>query len=227
MKDKIRGTVMQVVDLELKAGESVYTESGGMAWMSDNVEMKTNTKGGVLKGLGRMLSGDSFFMTTYTATEGTAMISFACEFPGKIVPMELKKGESIICQKDSFMVAEESVTLAMEFRKKLGAGFFGGEGFIMQKVSGPGKAFLEVSGEITEYTLEEGQVLKVDPGHIAFFEPTVSYDIARVKGIKNMLFGGEGIFLASLTGPGKIWLQSMPIASLAAKLMKYMPQPRG
>lgn len=223
MKSTIRGTTLQVLDIELDAGESMYTESGGMAWMSPNISMKTDTKGGLLKGLGRMMAGESLFMTTYTCDDGTGVIAFAAEAPGKIVPFDLKDGEEIICQKDSFMCAEDSVQLSMHFRKKLGAGFFGGEGFILQKIAGPGKAFMEIAGEITEYTLKEGQQLKVDPGHIAFFEPTVQYDIAMVKGLKNMFFGGEGLFLATLTGPGKVWLQSMPIANLAQKIASKLP----
>jgi len=222
MKFKVRGTTLQIADVELGSGESVYTEKGGMSWMSANINMETNTKGGIMKGIGRMFSGESLFMTTYTCEEGTGLVSFSSEFPGKIVPMKLKAGESVICQRDSFMFAESSVEMKMEFRKKLGAGLFGGEGFFMQRISGPGNAFLEVAGEITEYTLSPGQVLKVDPGHIAFFEPTVQYSITTVKGVKNVLFGGEGLFLATLEGPGKIWLQSMPLANLARRLKPYI-----
>ena len=226
MKYEIRGTTLQVVDIELDANESVYTESGGMAWMSPNIDMTTNTKGGLMKGLGRMLAGESLFMTTYTCNRGTGMISFANEFPGKVIPMDLKEGDSIIAQRDAFMCAESSVELAMHFRKKLGAGLFGGEGFIMQKLTGPGRVFIEFSGEITEYNLKEGQVLKVDPGHIGMFETSVDFDISRVKGIKNIFFSGEGLFLATLRGPGKVWLQSMPIPNLAKKIIKYMPAGR-
>jgi len=213
---------MQVVDMQLNDGESVFTEKGGMSWMSPNVEMKTNARGGVMKGLGRMFGGESMFMNTYTSTGGPAAISFSSEFPGKIVPMALTEGQSLICQKDSFMVAENSVSLSIEFQKKLGAAIFGGEGFIMQRVTGPGTVFLEIAGEITEYDLTDGQMLKIDPGHIAFFEPTVTYDLSRVKGLKNIFLGGEGLFLATLKGPGKIWLQSMPLSVLAKKLSVYM-----
>ncbi|MEA3229632.1 MAG: TIGR00266 family protein [archaeon] len=222
MDYKIRGTVLQVVDIQLAQNESVYTEKGGMSWMGPEIRMKTNTKGGLTKGLGRMLSGESLFMTTYTCEAGSGSISFSSEFPGKIMPMQLKDGESIICQRDSFMVAENTVSLNIEFRKKLGAGLFGGEGFFLQRITGPGTAFLEVAGELTEYTLNEGQIFKIDPGHIAFFEPAVKYDIVTVGGVKNVLFGGEGLFLATLQGPGKIWLQSMPLANLARKLNPYM-----
>jgi uncharacterized protein (AIM24 family) len=140
---------------------------------------------------------------------------------------ELAPGESLICQKDSFMVAQDGVKLEIHFRRKLGAGLFGGEGFILQKVTGPGRVFLEVPGDVREYTLEAGQTIRVDPGHIAFFEPTVNYDIERVKGVKNIFFGGEGLFLATLTGPGRVWLQTMPLANLANKLARYMPVKSG
>lgn len=223
MEYKIRGSIMQVVDVELSAGESVYTESGGMVWMSPNISMETNTKGGLMKGLGRMLAGESLFMTTYTCTGGKGLIAFANEFPGKVVELDLKEGEELIAQKDAFMFAETSVAMAMHFRKKLGAGLFGGEGFIMQKLTGPGKAFLELGGEITEYTLNEGQVLRVDPGHIGAFEPSVGFDVSMVSGVKNMFFGGEGLFLAQLNGPGKVWLQSMTVNNLASRIISSMP----
>ena len=150
MEYQIRGTVLQVVDFQLQAGESVYTEKGGMSWMSPNINMETNTKGGLMKGLGRMIGGESMFMTTYTCASGTGMISFSSEFPGKIVPMQLKQGESIMCQRDSFMVAENGVELSSEFQKKLGKALFGGEGFVLQRITGPGNVFLEVAGAITE-----------------------------------------------------------------------------
>ena len=224
MDFKIRGTTLQIADVELKEGESVYTESGGMAWMSSNIKMDSNMRGGLGRAFGRVFSGESFFLVTYTCTDGVGLISFCNEMPGKIVPIDLGKGESIIGQKDAFMVAEQSVELRMEFVKRFGAGFFGGEGFFLQRMTGPGTVLLELAGEITEYQLKEGQTLKVDPGYIGAFEPSVKYDISRIKGIKNMLFGGEGIFLATLTGPGKIWLQSMPLSHLARKVLSTMPK---
>lgn len=223
MEYKITGTVMESVDIHLRKGESVFTESGGMAWMRGAIDMDTNTRGGVMSGIGRMLSGESLFLTTYTCRSGDGLITFTPEAPGKILDMKLNAGESLICQKDAFMCAEDSADLEMHFRKKLGAGMFGGEGFILQKVSGPGVVFLEVPGEVRDYTLSAGETIRVDPGHIAAFEPTVDYDIERVKGVRNIFFGGEGLFLATLKGPGKIWLQSLPLANLAAKLSRYMP----
>jgi uncharacterized protein (TIGR00266 family) len=226
MEYKIHGTVMQTLDIHLKQGESIYTESGGMAWMQGNITMETDTKGGVLGGLGRVLSGESLFMTTYTCQSPNGLIVFTPEVPGKVLDIKLAPGESLICQKDTFMCAEDSVKLEMHFRKKLGAGLFGGEGFILQKITGPGAAFVEIPGEVREYDLQANVEMKVDPGHIAMFEPSVTYDISRVKGIKNILFSGEGLFLASMKGPGKIWLQSLPLSNLAAKLSRYMPKKR-
>lgn len=223
MEYQIRGTTMQTVDIQLQPGETMYTESGGMAWMSDNINMATGMKGGLMKALGRSLAGESMFLVDYTCESGQGLVTFASEFPGKIIPLHLEAGESMICQKDGFMCAEKSVTLEMHFRKRLGSGLFGGEGFILQKLTGPGTAFVEIAGELTEYDLEPNQALRVDTGHLAMYQPTVDFDIITVKGVKNILFGGEGLFLAHVKGPGKVWLQSMPIVNLAGKLRQYLP----
>ncbi len=226
MEYKIHGTVMQTLDVHLQKGEAIYTESGGMAWMRGDIKMSTGSRGGVMAGLGRMLSGESLFLTTYTCQSANGLVVFTPEAPGKILAIPLRGGQTLICQKDAFMCAEDSVKLEMHFRKKLGAGLFGGEGFILQKVTGPGTAFMEIPGEVREYTLGAGEEMKVDPGHIALFEPSVNYDITRVKGLKNVFFSGEGLFLASMKGPGKIWLQTLPLSNLAAKLARYMPAKR-
>lgn len=223
MQYKIEGSILQYLTVSMDQGETMYTESGGMAWMSEGIAMETNTKGGLLSGLGRSLAGESLFMTTYQCTAPKALIAFTPEAPGKIVDMTLAPNQTIICQKDAFMCAEGSVKLEMHFRKKLGAGLFGGEGFILEKITGPGTVFMEIPGEVATFDLKPNQTLKVDPGHIAMFEPTVNYDITMVKGLKNILFSGEGLFLATLTGPGKVWLQSMPIVNLANKIAKYIP----
>lgn len=223
MRYELNGTTLQTLDVILSGGESVFTESGGMSWMKGDIEMTTNTRGGLLKGLARSLSGESLFLTTYKCQSGEAMITFSPEAPGSIIPVKLDSGQSRICQKDAFMAAEDSVTLEVHFRKKLGTGLFGGEGFILQKLTGPGVAWVEIAGEVRQYDLQAGETMKVDPGHIAMYEPSVNYDLARVKGVKNILFGGEGLFLATLTGPGTVWLQSMPLSNLASKLMQYMP----
>jgi uncharacterized protein (TIGR00266 family) len=223
MKYEIKGSTMPVVTMTLAKGEAVFTESGGMGWMSDSVAMSTNLEGGLFGGLTRKLSGESLFMTTYTAEKDDAGIAFPTAMPGSLIPVALSPGESLICQKKSFLVAERSVTLEMHFRKKLGTGLFGGEGFILQKVTGPGQVFFEIDGETVEHQLAPGERLKVDTGHIALLEPSVNYEIEMVKGFKNVLFGGEGLFLATLTGPGKVWLQTMPIQNLAKEIIPYIP----
>ena len=223
MRYEIHGTLLQSVDVHLNQGEAVYTESGGMAWMRGDIAMETSTRGGLMAGLGRKLAGESLFMTTYTCRSSEGMVVFTPEAPGKVLDFQLAAGQSLICQKDAFMCAENSVTLAMHFRKKLGAGLFGGEGFVLQKITGPGTVFLEIPGEVREYALMAGETMQVDPGHIALFEPTVGYDITRVKGVANILFSGEGLFLAKLAGPGKVWLQSLPLSNLAHKLARYLP----
>ncbi|MCK4670819.1 MAG: TIGR00266 family protein [Nanoarchaeota archaeon] len=224
MKHKIVGTVMQVLNIELKAGEKVYSERGGMTWMSDNIKMDTTAKGGVWKGVTRVFSGESFFLTTFTCEKGTGILTFGSEVPGKILPIDIRPGKEYICQKDAFLCAEETVKLDIHFKKRLGAGFFGGEGFVLQKLSGKGKAFINIDGEVTEVNLKAGQVLKVDTGHLAMYEPTIDYDIQVVKGVKNVLFGGEGFFFAVMRGPGKVWLQSLPARKLAGRLAKYYTQ---
>jgi len=221
MQFEITGSAMQTLLVDLDAGEAMYTERGGMAWLK-NVDMDTGAKGGLMKGLGRMMSGESLFMTTYTAKQGGGKIAFAPEAPGSVLSMSLNQGQAMLCQRDAFMCAEESVDLSMHFHQRLGAGLFGGEGFFLQKVQGPGYVFFEIAGEAYETTLESGEVLSVDPGHVALFEPGVDFDITRVKGVRNMLLGGEGLFLAKLTGPGKVWLQSLPLPNLAAKLNRYI-----
>ena len=228
---QIVGTTLQAVILQVEPGQTIYSETGGMAWMSGNVVMNTNTGGGG-GGLGGMLggmvkraiTGESLFIIDYTVTGGRGLVAFASEFPGKIIPLSLAAGQQMICQRDSFMCAEKSVSLDMHFRRKLGSGLFGGEGFVLQKLTGPGLAFVELDGEVVEYTLEPGQVLKVDTGHVAMFEPSVEFDIEMIRGFKNILFGGEGLFLATLRGPGRVWLQTMPIVNIAKKIAEYLPR---
>ncbi len=224
MEYQIVGTTLQAVILELDPGETVYSESGAMSWMSGNIQMATNTRGGGLGGIfKRALTGESLFLNEFTSAGGKGIVAFASDFPGKIVPVPLVEGQSMIVQKQAFLCAEKTVGLEIHFRKKLGAGFFGGEGFIMQKLTGPGVAFVCLDGEIVEYTLEPGQVLKVDTGHVAMYEPTVEFDIEMVKGFRNILLGGEGLFLTTLRGPGRVWLQTMPTANLAKAIAGYLP----
>jgi len=224
MQYRISGTTMQALDVLLQRGEAVFTEVGGMAWYRGSISMETNMPGGLLGGLGRAVSGESLFLTTYKAVSDTAEVTFTPESPGSIVAVELAPGQTVIAQRDAFMCAQEGVQLAVHFKRKLGAGLFGGEGFILQKVTGPGAAFFEIDGETREIELASGETIRIDPGHIAMFEATVSHDIERVKGVTNVLFGGEGLFLATLTGPGKIWLQTMPLNNLIAKIAARLPK---
>ena len=185
-----------------------------MSWMSPNMNMKTSTRGGLGKALGRAFSGESMFLNTYTATNGPGMIAFASSFPGSIVPYEVSLGNEIVVQKRAFLASESGVDISIFFQKNIGSGLFGGEGFIMQKLSGEGTAFLEVDGSIQAYNLEKGQEIIVDTGCLAAMSDTCSIDIKRIKGAKNVFFGGEGFFNTSITGPGKVYLQTMPISKL-------------
>ena len=221
MQYEIRGGAFPVVVCRLQNGEKMITESGSMVWMSPNMEMATSG-GGIGKMFSRALSGEKLFQNIYTA-RGDGMITFGSSFPGKIMPMEIGPGREMILQKKSFLAAEAGVELSIHFNRKLGAGFFGGEGFIMQRLSGRGMAFAEIDGDLIEYDLMPGQQLVVDTGNVAGFEPTVSMDIQQVPGLKNMFFGGEGIFNTLLTGPGKVWLQTMPISSVAMAIRPFIP----
>ena len=223
MKYSIQGGQLPVVVCELDVHEEMFTESGGMSWMSDNISMSTNMEGGLLKGLGRMFSGESMFLATYKAERRPGMIAFSSSFPGSIVALDLAQGQSVICQKGAFLAATRGVTLAVHLQKKLGAGLFGGEGFIMQRVTGPGTAFFEIDGSAIEYDLKPREVMKVSTGHVAMTHDTVQLDITTVSGFKNILFGGEGLFLTTLTGPGHIWLQSMPAGRVAQVILPFLP----
>jgi uncharacterized protein (TIGR00266 family) len=224
MKYEVKHTVMQALEVQLSQGEELYTQSGGMAWMSAGIEMATTGKGGgVMGALGRLASGSSLLLTTYKCTGANGAITFVTDNPGKIIPLQLAAGQSVIAHKDTFLTAEHSVTFEATFTKKMATGFFGGEGFILQKITGPGLFFAQIDGECEEYTLAAGETMRVHAGHIAMFDTTVTYDIQQVKGLGNMLFAGEGLFLATLTRPGKIYLQTMPIANLAAAIRVFIP----
>ena len=224
MEYEIKGGSLPVVICKLNSGERIASQAGAMGWMTDNIIMDTNMKGGLMGGIGRMFSGESLFLNIFTCSGGSGTIAFPSSFPGEILALELKPGESIIAQKDAFLASEESVSLEVYFKKKFAAGLFGGEGFILQKITGPGIVFLEMDGYIEEYDLSSGETVKVDTGHVAMFEQSVSFDIETVKGMKNVLFGGEGLFLTVLTGPGKIYLQTMPIQNLAGQIISRMPK---
>ena len=221
MRYELKGGSFPVVVCQLADGEKMVTEKGSMVWMSPNMEMATSG-GGLGKMFSKAFSGESMFQNTYTA-RGAGLIAFGSSFPGCILPLDVQPGKDYIMQKQAFLAAEEGVELSIHFNKKLGAGFFGGEGFIMQRLSGHGTAFVEVDGELVEYTLSPGQSMIIDTGNVLGFESTVSIDIQQVKGLKNKLLGGEGFFNTVLTGPGKIWLQTMPISGVASALRPYFP----
>lgn len=204
-------------------GESMYTQSGGMAWMSEGVEMDTNTRGGLLKGVGRMFAGESLFMANYTASRAGSTIAFASTVAGEIMPLDVGATGGMICQKGAFLCAEPSVDLSIALTKKISSGLFGGEGFILQELSGSGMAFLEIDGDRVEKELAPGEVLKVDTGNVVAFEKGMRYEVEMVKGIKNILLGGEGLFLTKLVGPGKVVLQTQNFAEFAGRIAKMIP----
>ena len=222
MEYEIKGGSFPIVICKLQKGETMKNETGAMAFMSSDMKMDTNTGGGLLKGLGRALSGDTIFLNFFTAQSDNQEIGFAARTPGKIMPIRLNGSNTIIGQKNAFLAAEDGVNLDIYFRNKLGAGIFGGEGFILQKFTGTGIVFLEIDGEVIEHNLQPGEKLLVDPGHIAAMEESVEFDIERVKGAKNILFG-EGLFFARLQGPGKVWIQTMPLSKLAEALIPFLP----
>ncbi len=221
MQYQIIGEPMPVVQCELQQGESMLTERGSMVWMTGNMKMSTGAGGGGLgKMFGRMISGESIFQNTYKAEGGAGMIAFGSSFPGSIRPIVLN-GNSVICQKSAFLASEPSVQLSMHFNKKFGAGLLGGEGFVMQKLTGTGTAFIEIDGFAVDYELAPGQTLIVNPGNVAMMDESVRMDVQSLKGVKNVLFGGEDWFQICLTGPGKVVLQTMTISGLASSLSPF------
>ncbi len=222
MKYNIQGEPMPVVICHLEAGESMITERGSMVWMSGNMRMETQT-GGLGKAFGRLFSGESIFQNTYTAVGGPGMIAFASSFPGTIRAVEITPSMPVIAQKSAFLAATPGVELSVHFQKKFGTGLFGGEGFIMQRLSGQGMAFLEIDGSAVEYSLAPGQQLIVDTGNLAMVDATCQIDIQTVKGAKNVLFGGEGLFNTVVTGPGRVVLQTMALPAFASALIPYLP----
>ena len=223
MRYEIKGEMLPVVICQLEGGEKMITEGGGMSWMSPNMLMETTTNGGIGKAFGRMFSGEKMFQNIYTAQGGSGMIAFASSFPGSIKAYEIGPGQEMIFQKSAFLAGEAGVQLSVFFNKKFSSGLFGGEGFIMQKISGYGTVFAEFDGHVVEYELQPGQQIVVDTGHLAAMTATCQMEIKSVPGVKNMLFGGEGFFNTVISGPGKVWLQTMPISNVAGVLRPYMP----
>lgn len=222
MRYEIKGTPLPVAICYLEAGEKMITERGSMSWMSPNMEMETNA-GSIGKALGRMFSGESMFRNTFTASGGQGMIAFASSFPGSIVPFQIEPGKELIVQKSGFLASESTVELSVHIQRKLGAGFFGGEGFIMQRLSGYGTAFVEFDGAVMEYDLAAGQSIVLDTGYLAAMEASCNMEIKQVAGLKNKLLGGEGFFNTVVTGPGKVYIQTMPINKVAGALLPYIP----
>lgn len=223
MRYTIIGQTVPAVECELNAGESMFTQSGGMIWQTQGIKMSTNARGGLGRSLGRMFTGESIFMANYTAEAPGARIAFGATVPGSIVPVNISQG-GLICQKGAFLCAEQTVDLKAVFTKKFMSGLFGGEGFILQQLFGNGMAFLEVDGDMVERVLAPGEILKVDTGNVVAFEPTVQYEIETVKGLGNIFFGGEGLFLTRLVGPGKVILQTQNFNDFAGKILSLAPK---
>ncbi len=222
MRFEIKGEPLPVVIVYLDANETVNCQKGAMSWMTPNMKMETHT-GGIGKAFSKMFSGESIFTNTYISEGGPGMIAFASSFPGSIIPFDISKGDMIV-QKSGYLASQPTIELSIAFQKKLGAGFFGGEGFIMQKLHGQGMAFVEIDGYVVEYDLQDGQQMLIDTGYLAAMSSTCKMDIQQVKGIGNVLFGGEGLFNTVVTGPGKIYLQTMPISNFAGAVASVIPR---
>lgn len=223
MQYQIIGQTVPAVEVTLLRGESMFTQRGGMIWQTEGISMKTNARGGIGKSLARMFTGESIFMSTYTAEADNARIAFGSTVPGTVVPVDVA-ATPLICQKGAFLCAENTVDLKAVFTKKLSAGLFGGEGFVLQQITGAGMAFLEVDGDMVEYDLRQGEVMKVDTGNVVAFSSSVQYEIETVKGLGNILLGGEGLFLTRLTGPGRIILQTQNFNDFAGKIIALVPK---
>lgn len=227
MQTRIQGTTMPVLEVQLDPNESVFSESGELSWMSASVQMATHTQmgggGGLFGVLKRVAGGGSIFMTEYRAIQYPGEVAFATKVPGHIVPVELTPGQEFMVHRHGFLCATPQVTIGVGFQQSLGAGIFGGDGFLLQRMGGFGTAWLELSGELIVKDLAPGEVLRVHPGHVGAFQTSVAFQITMVPGIKNMIFGGDGLFLAVLQGPGRVWLQTLPISRLAHQIGEYLP----
>ncbi len=229
MQSQIVGTTMPVLEFVLEPNEVIISEAGELSWMGSSVQMSTHTQmgggGGIFGVLKRVAGGGTLFMTEYRAVGARGEVAFATKLPGHILPVEIGQGREYMIHRHGFLCATPQVNVSLGFQQSLGAGIFGGDGFLLQHVSGQGTAWIELSGELLVKDLQPGELLRVHPGHVGAFQTSVSFEITTIPGIKNMIFGGDGIFLAALTGPGKVWLQTLPISKLAHKLMEYMPAP--
>jgi uncharacterized protein (TIGR00266 family) len=228
MQTRIQGTTMPVLDVLLEPNESVFSESGELSWMTSSIQMTTHTQmgggGGLFGVLKRVAGGGSLFMTEYRAMGYAGEVSFATKVPGHIVPIQVGQGQEFMIHRHGFLCATDGVTIGVGFQQSLGAGVFGGSGFVLQKVAGQGTAWIELSGELIQKNLAPGEVLRVHPGHVGAFQASVGFQITMVPGLKNMIFGGDGIFLAVMQGPGTVWLQTLPISRLAHQIGEYLPR---
>jgi uncharacterized protein (TIGR00266 family) len=227
MQTRILGTTMPVLEVELQPNESVFSESGELSWMTPSIQMATHTQmgggGGVFGVFKRAVAGGTIFMTEYRAMQTQGVVSFATKVPGHIVPVEVGQGMEYLVHRHGFLCATPQVTITLGFQQSLGAGIFGGSGFLLQRLAGSGTAWLELSGELVQRTLAPGETLLVHPGHVGAFQTCVNFQITMVRGIRNMLFGADSLFLGQLTGPGTIWLQTLPISRLAQQINEYLP----
>ena len=223
MKYKIEGSVMPLLHIYLDEGEKIISERGAMVWMDENIHMHTDTHGGLGGGINRLLMGESFFINEFSARGGPGSVAFGLTVPGKIMDFEIKPGRELICQKDAFLAATKGISLKSAVKKKLSVGFLGGEGFVLQKISGDGHAFIEIDGEVYKKHLNEGEMIRVETGSIAAFDSSVKHDVQMLKGVKNMMFGGEGLWISTLTGPGEVYLQTMSMSLLAQRLIPFLP----
>ena len=230
MQTRIQGTTMPVLDVQLNPNESVFSESGELSWMTASIQMTTHTQfgggGGFFGAVKRVVGGGSLFMTEYRAMGAPGEIAFATKVPGHILPIEVGAGQEFMIHRHGFLCATDQVQIGVGFQQSLGAGVFGGDGFVLQKINGYGTAWIELSGEVIVKDLQPGETLRVHPGHVGAFSGSVSFQIQLVPGIKNIIFGGDGLFLASLTGPGRVWLQTLPISRLAHQILEYAPGER-
>ncbi len=228
MQHRILGTTMPVLEFALGPNDAVISEAGELSWMSATVQMTTHTQhaggGGIFGAIRRVAGGGSLFMTEYRAVGGQGEVAFATRVPGHIVPVEVMPGHEYFVHRHGFLCATAGIELGVGFQQSLGAGIFGGDGFLLQKITGQGIAWLELSGELIVKDLAAGELLRVHPGHVGAFQGSVSFQIQRVPGIRNMIFGGDGMFLAVLTGPGRVWLQTLPISKLAHQIQEYLPR---
>jgi len=231
MQHKIIGSTMPVLEMTLEPGDSIIAEAGELSWMTSSIELRTSTSAGANRGffgaIKRAVGGGSLFMTEYRSNSGSGLVAFATKVPGHILPVDVSRDRGYLIHRHGFLCGTSAIELSVGFQRSLGAGVFGGQGFVLQKIGGEGAAWVELDGEVVTYDLTPGETLRVHPGHVGMFEATVDFNITMLPGIRNILFGGDGLFLAALTGPGRVWLQSLPLSNLAHALAPYLGSGRG